>query len=123
MVTNSATTLIVVRPGSLQNGLLALTTAIPRVKVVGEASDAASALRMVSEHRPALVLLDTGLPGNEAWMVLGCIKRDWPQTRCIVLAGDVKQQREAGVLGADVTLLEGAPPARLVAAIEQLMSH
>lgn len=121
MVTNNAATLIVTRSGSLHNGLLALTTAIPRVEVVGETSDAASALEMIGQHRPTLVLLDAGLPGSAAWMVLETIKRSWPGTRCIVLAGSVKQQSEASALGADVVLLEGVPPAKLVAAIEHLI--
>ena len=56
--------LIVTGPGSLQNGLLALMTAMPQIQVVGEADDASAALEMVAEHRPDLVVVITS--GNEA---------------------------------------------------------
>jgi DNA-binding NarL/FixJ family response regulator len=113
--------LIVTGSSSLQDGLLALATAIPQIKVIGEASDAALAIRTVSERCPALVLLDTHLSDGEAWRVLKHIKSGCPQTRCVVLADDVEQRREAEALGADVVLVKGTPPERLIAAIERLL--
>ena len=112
--------LIVTAPGSLQNGLLALMTAMPQIEVVGEASSASAALEMVAEHRPNLVLLDGSLAGNEPWALLRRIKNDWPAIRCIVLAEDVSQQRQAEASGADIPLVKGFPPAQLIATIEQL---
>jgi len=114
--------LIVTGPGSLQNGLLALMTAMPQIEVVGEANDASSALEMVLEHRPHLVLLDMDLADNGAWKVLRQIKNDWPAIRCIALADDVPQQHECAAAGADVALVKGFPPAQLIATIEQLLS-
>ena len=113
--------LIVTGPGSLQNGLLALMTAMPEIQVVGEADDASAALQMVVEHRPDLVLLDMDLPGNEPCALLRQIKNDWPATRCIALAEDVPQQREAEASGADIALVKGFPPAQLIATIEGLL--
>jgi DNA-binding NarL/FixJ family response regulator len=112
---------IVTGPGSLQNGLLALMTAMPQIQVVGEAEDASAALQMVVEHRPDLVLLDMDLPGNEPCAFLRQIKNDWPATRCIALAEDVPQQREAEASGADIALVKGFPPAQLIAIIEGLL--
>jgi DNA-binding NarL/FixJ family response regulator len=63
MMTNS-NAVIVTGPGSLQNGLLALMTAMPQIGVVGEAEDASAALEMVAEHRPDLLVVIT--TGNEA---------------------------------------------------------
>jgi DNA-binding NarL/FixJ family response regulator len=118
---NRASALIVTGVNSLQNGLLALTTAMPQLEVVDEAGDASMALRIVDEHRPDLVLLDADLPGNQAWAVLKHIKAGCPHTHCIVLADDVQQQKEAETLGADAVVLKGTPPAKLVAAIEGLL--
>ena len=123
MMTTKSYALIVTGSGSLQSGLLALTTAIPRIEVVGEASNASVALGMIGEHRPDLVLLDTDLAGDEEWTVLKGIKAQWPQIRCIVLADDVRQQRQAEAFGADVVLLKGTRPAKLIAAIERLLSQ
>jgi DNA-binding NarL/FixJ family response regulator len=113
--------LIVTGPGSLQNGLLALMTAMPQIEVIGEAGDAIAALEMIAEHRPDLVLLDTDLPGSEPWTLLQRIKHDWPATRCIALAENVAQQQEAEAAGADIALVKGFPPAKLIAAVESLL--
>jgi DNA-binding NarL/FixJ family response regulator len=113
--------MIVTRPGSLQNGLLALMTAMPQIEIVGEAEDASSALQMVVEHRPDLVLLDMDLPGDDPCALLRQIKNDWPATCCIALADDVPHQQESDAAGADVALVKGFPPAQLIATIEGLL--
>lgn len=113
--------LIVTGPGSLQNGLLALMTAMPQIEVVGEADDASSAQQMVVEHRPDLVLLDMDLPGNDPCALLRQIKNDWPATRCIALADDVQHQQESEAAGADIALVKGFAPAQLIATIERLL--
>lgn len=113
--------LIVTGPGSLQNGLLALMTAMPQIEVVGEADSASAALQMVVEHCPDVVLLDMDLPGIETCALLRQIKNDWPATRCIALANDVQHQQESESAGADVALVKGFLPAQLIATIEGLV--
>jgi DNA-binding NarL/FixJ family response regulator len=113
--------LIVTAPGSLQNGLLALMTAVPEIEVVGEASSASAALEMVAERSPDLVLLDGKLADHEPWAMLEQIKKNWPAIRCIVLAEDVPQQREAEASGADIALVKGFAPVQLIAAVERLL--
>ena len=114
--------LIATRPGPLQNGLVALMTTMPQVNAVIVAEEAASALRMIADHLPSLVLLEMALPGEGTGTVLKQIKATWPLTRCIVLANDVRQQQEAEAAGADIVLLKGFPAAKLIAAIERLLS-
>jgi DNA-binding NarL/FixJ family response regulator len=113
--------LIVTGPGSLQNGLLALMMAMPQIEVVGETDDTSTALEMVVEHRPDLVLLDADLAGGEPWALLRKIKKDWPGIRCIAMAEDVPQQKEAEAFGADIALVKGFAPAQLIAAVERLL--
>jgi DNA-binding NarL/FixJ family response regulator len=113
--------LIVTAPGSLQNGLLALMTAMPKTEVVGEAGDASAALEMVVEYRPHLVLLDAALTANDRWELLRQIKNARPATRCIALVDDVPQQQQARAGGADIALVKGFPPAKLIATIEGLL--
>ena len=121
MTKNRPQALIITGPGTLQKGLSALMTAIPRVNVISEVADGFQALEAIRRYRPSLVLLDTNLPGDEGWQVLKQIRSQWPKIRCIVLADDVQQQRRAEVLGADVVLLKGFPPAKLAATIEKLL--
>jgi len=115
--------LIATRPGSLQSGLVALMTTMPQVNAVIVAEEAVSALRMVAEHLPTLVLLEMALPGEETRTVLKQIKVTWPLIRCIVLADDVRQQQEAKTAGADVVLLKGFAAAKLIATVEELLSQ
>jgi DNA-binding NarL/FixJ family response regulator len=123
MMTKPTLALVVTGPGSLQNGLLAMLTTIPQIQAVLVAEEASRALRMIADHRPALVLLDTMLPGNEAGAVLREIKARWPSTHCIILADDVQQQQEAKAAGADAVLIKGFSATKLIATIEGLLSQ
>ena len=111
--------LIIAAPSPLQDGLLALMTTSNQISAVFVAEEASLALRMVKDHHPNLVLLDSHLP--EAQMVLEQIKNQWPQTACIVLVGSVEQER--AFKEADAVLVEGFSPSRLMATIEELLAQ
>ena len=122
-MTKPALALIVTGPGSLQKGLVAMLTTMPQIQAVLVAEEASAALRMIADHRPALVLLDMMLAGNEAGAVLKEIKARWPWTHCIILADGVRQQQEAEAAGADAVLIKGFLAAKLVATVEDLLSQ
>jgi DNA-binding NarL/FixJ family response regulator len=115
--------LIATRPGALQDSLVALMTTMPQVNAVLIAEDAASALRTMAQHRPALVVLEMDLSAEERLAPLQEIRAKWPMTRCLALADDVEQQREAVSADADVVLIVGFPATRFIAAIEELLSR
>jgi DNA-binding NarL/FixJ family response regulator len=110
--------MIAAAPSPLQDGLLALMTTADQISAVFVAEEATLALRMVKDHRPNLVLLDSHL--TEAQMVLEQIKNQWPKTRCIVLVGSGEQEREFNE--ADAVLIEGFSPSHLFGTIEALLS-
>ncbi len=118
---DSILALIIAPPGPVRDGLRALLTAIPQVASLKEIDDVSSALRVVEEHRPALVLISVNEAGDEVWNVLAQIKAKHPQTRSILLANDVQQQQLAQTNGADGVLLRGAPASRLSATIKSLL--
>jgi DNA-binding NarL/FixJ family response regulator len=118
----NASILIAARPCRMRDSLRFLLKTVPGIEIVGQADDSASALRMVTEHHPMLVLLDTNLPGEGVSTVVRQIKANGSQSRCLVLAGDAWQQREARDAGADVALLKGFPAARLVEAVGELLA-
>ncbi len=120
---NRAPTLIVVRPGRMRDSLRALLRAIPQVRVIGQVEDGPSAQKMLIKHCPALVLLASNLPGDEAWGVLRQTKAEQPQARCLVLADTIHQQWMAEAAGADSVLLAGFPAAKFFATIENLLSR
>ena len=113
--------LIVAMPGRFRDSLRALLVAAPHIEAVDQADDAPSALKVVAARRPALVLLDTSLPGNQVWIALRQIKAERPETRCIILADNTRWQQEGNNSDADAVLLKGFLTAELFQTVERLL--
>lgn len=118
-----ALTLIVVRPGPLRDGVEALMATVTPIEIVGTVEVASAALRLVFERRPDLLLLDAGLPGAESWSVLRYCRMEHPGLRCIILADNADQVREARAAGADAVFLKGFPADQFVSTVEELLDH
>jgi len=119
MTKKSNLVLVVSKAGDFQNGLLALMTSIPPTSTVLVAEDAGSALRMVKNHHPALIILD--LSSTQALDVINQIKAQWARIHLIVLAEDIKQQKEAEACEADNVLLKGFPAQKLIEIVEKIL--
>ena len=118
---SDAVLLIVAHPCRLCDGLQAILRATPGVKAVHQACDGASALRMIELHRPALILLDAGLPDGAAWDLLRRLKAEHGHLKCVVLVDSSLQQRQARTAGADAVLMKGLPAATLFETVESLL--
>lgn len=114
--------LIAAQPGPLRDGLRAMLMIMPQIETVNLAGDAPSAVRAVAEHHPALVLLDTSLPDERVSTMVRMIKANEVRSRCLVLADDFQQLREAKAAGADVALVKGFRAAKLFEIISELLS-
>jgi DNA-binding NarL/FixJ family response regulator len=114
--------LIAVRPGSLQDSLVALMTTMHQVNSVLIAEDAASAMRTAAQHRPTLVVLEMSLGVEETCTVLREVKSRWPTTGCLAVADGAQQKQQAESAGADVVLIKGFTAAKFTATIEPLLS-
>jgi DNA-binding NarL/FixJ family response regulator len=86
------------------------------------AEDLLSASRMVTQYRPALVIVVDDLPADGVSMVLKGIQSEGSFCRSLVLAEDSQQRQEALTLGADAALLKGFPAAKLLRVIERLVT-
>jgi DNA-binding NarL/FixJ family response regulator len=115
--------LIIAGPGPLRDGLHALVGTMPQIGAVDVISDMPSASREGVSLCPALVLLDAARADGQVWLAVRRAKARWPHARTIILVGTVEQQAEAEAAGADVVLLQGFPPGRLVAAIVKLVAQ
>jgi DNA-binding NarL/FixJ family response regulator len=120
---NPVLVLIVASAGTLQTGLLALMTTIPQISAVLVAEDISSALRMIADHRPRLVLLDMDLPEDGALTILVQINSQSPDIGSAALVDSVQQGQKAGSLGADGVLLKGFSAAQLISVTEEILGQ
>jgi DNA-binding NarL/FixJ family response regulator len=92
---NCISVLILSTASRLCNSLRVLLNAYPRIHWIRQTCDSLVALQWIAEHRPDVVLLDAGMPKNEAWQVLNHIQSFYPHCRCIVLTHNFAQQERA----------------------------
>ncbi len=88
-------------------------------EVVGDAANGEQAVKQVAQFRPDVVLLDLKMPLMNGIGATREIKRQWPQTRVLILTGieaegEIVQALEAG---ADGYVLKQASPEELVRAV------
>jgi DNA-binding NarL/FixJ family response regulator len=90
--------------------------------VVGEAADAAEALKLVLEERPDLVLLDIGMPGMSSFEAGRLIDEHCSGTRVVYLTMHEDQDYVAQAFrsGASGYLLKDIPPPRLLHALREI---
>jgi two-component system invasion response regulator UvrY len=91
----------------------------PGVLLVGEAVDGDSAIILVRQARPDLVVMDVMMPGVGGLEATRRIKREWPDTRVLVLTNliDDDTRRSAFLNGADSFLTKRDLATQLLAAI------
>jgi DNA-binding NarL/FixJ family response regulator len=115
--------LIAAKPDRMRDSLYTLLKTMTGLDIVGPADDSSSALRMVSVYSPALVLLDTNMPGEDVFTVLKRIKADGSQSRCLVLVNNILQEQQVRSAGADAALIKGYSAAELFEIIERMLSQ
>ena len=113
-------TLIVSTPGMQAGSLRATLDALPAVQVVGSASGCLSALYMVRELTPALLVIDSNLPTVDVQTLLKQIQREGLRTHSLVLTVTREQSRSARAAGADATLPRDASAEQLIALLAGL---
>lgn len=91
----------------LLRGLRALFERQPEWSVVGECRSAEEALEMFPAARPDLVVMDLDLPGMDGVDATVAIKARWPETKVVMLSGQMRarnmldQVRRSVLAGAD----------------------
>ena len=92
----------------------------PTVLLVGEAEDGESAIILVRQAQPDLVLMDVMMPGVGGLEATRRIKRERPETRVLVLTNltDDETRRSAFLNGADSFITKRDIASRLLVAIK-----
>lgn len=104
-------------------GIRALLASIDGIRVLGEAADGESALRLTASLRPDVLLLDISLADMSGLQVLRQLRTSQPATRVVVLSmhsesAYVSEARRSGAAG---YLLKDAAPAELESALQTVM--
>lgn len=119
------TALIIAKPGRKRDILITLLKSMPRLDIIEPAGgiDAALALQNITDHRPALVVIDATSNGNGFWTLLRQIKTGRPNLPCLVLVNTSIQQQWAAAAHADKVLVNGFSVAELLKAVEDLLAR
>jgi len=106
----------------LRYGVRRLLEDAPDFTVVGEARDAAEALKLVLEHRPDLVLLDIGMPGMSSFEAGRLIGEHCTGTRIVYLTmhEDREYIQQALRAGASGYLLKDTAAPLLLRALREV---
>ena len=115
-------TLIVDDHTLFREGLRRVLDHEPDIEVVGEASDARTALELVDQFRPHVVLLDIGMPGLSSFEAARMIQKSNPGTRLIFLTmyEDEEYLLQCLEVGADGYILKDAPASQLIGAVRDV---
>jgi DNA-binding NarL/FixJ family response regulator len=120
----SVTSVLVVDDHAIvRQGLRLLLAAQPTLDVVGEAKDAETALTLVQQLQPQLVLFDLIMPGIGGIEGIRRIISLGLGTRILVLTSSIEEHlvKAALTAGAHGYILKASRPGELLAAIERVM--
>jgi DNA-binding NarL/FixJ family response regulator len=113
--------LLVGKPGHLRDALQSLISVVPGVDKLVTADTGHLTLQVMREVRPALVLVENGLPDLEGSELVRQIKEEWPETGCLVLTDITQHSRQSLAAGADCVLPAGSSGGQLFSAIQHML--
>ena len=99
-----ASTIIVSRPGIMQQSLRASLAACSRITVVASAGDGLTALSQVTKLQPGLLVIDANLLDDEVDALLMAVKSRQPATRLLVLVRSGLREGRLLACGADAVI-------------------
>jgi PAS domain S-box-containing protein len=84
----------------VRQGLAGLLRAEPDFEIIGEASDGPSAIDLIRELRPDIVLMDINMPGMDGIQATRIIHRELPEVRVIGLSMFQEEDQQTAMLAA-----------------------
>jgi DNA-binding NarL/FixJ family response regulator len=100
-------------------GLKTLLRDDPSVQIIGEAMDGQSALRLASELKPDVIVLDLSMPGMDGVRVARSIREQVPRCHILILSvhEDRAYLRQLFEMGVSGYVLKRSAPEELIVAI------
>jgi DNA-binding NarL/FixJ family response regulator len=90
-----------------RQGLKALLRFSPFVNMIWEAEDGEAAMRIVSDVKPDVVIMDVQMPVLSGLKATRWIKQNWPEVKVIILTMYPYNEEDALAAGADCFLVKG----------------
>ena len=90
-----------------RRGLKALLRFAPFIDMIWEAQDGEAAMKVVSEVKPDVVLMDIQMPVMDGLEATRRIKENWPEVKVIILTMYPYYEKKAMAAGADCFLVKG----------------
>lgn len=115
--------LVVSLPGIMQKILKDTFTDRSDVDVVGVASGGLSAVGMIQQIKPDLVVIDSNLPEAEMNELIQWLKKSNQNIHSLALVETTRQLRKAATAGADTILRSYTLPANLESVIGKLKAN
>jgi DNA-binding NarL/FixJ family response regulator len=108
----------------LREGLRALLSVHPQLRIVGEAQDGLEAIRRVEKLRPDLLLMDLSMPRMSGMSAIRDVKKRFPAVKILVLTVHRSEEYLSAALraGADGYVLKDATHDELMVAINAVLS-
>jgi DNA-binding NarL/FixJ family response regulator len=108
----------------VRDGLSFLLAEQPDLEVVGEAADSESALRVIEQARPQVLLLDLTLKSGDVLPLIGELRRRWPELRILILSMHEESlyAERLIALGAHGYVMKQEAPAEFLRALRRVAS-
>jgi DNA-binding NarL/FixJ family response regulator len=94
-------TVIVSASSIMEASIRSVLGSLSSVQIIGAAAGCLSALQLVREEKPDMLVIDANLPSQEMQILLQQVKQEGLRTRSLVMTATREQERRAFAAGAD----------------------
>jgi DNA-binding NarL/FixJ family response regulator len=114
-------TIVVSRPGMMQQSLRASLAACPSIAVVATFGDGLTTLNQLARLHPGLLVIDSNLLEEEVDALIAAVKVSQPAIRCLVFLKSTQQEMRMLAAGADAVTLRDVSTPQLQAILARLV--
>ena len=95
-------TVLISRPGIMQQSLRSSLAACPHIAVVAISGDGLTALKQIMQHQPRLLVIDSNLLDEEVESLLAVARSEQPPICCLVYVSSAHQETAIQATGVDI---------------------
>ncbi len=118
--TSPVPTIVVSRPGIMQQSLRASLAACPSIAVVASFGDGLTTLNQLARLHPGLLVIDSNLLEEEVDALIAAVRVRQPDIRCLVLVQTNVRHDQLMANGADTVILRNGSAQDLQQALFRL---